>query len=58
MRVLTLLDSLGESVPAIVLGRRGDVLARHRTGHALFAEHVSHDLPQDLQRRSPPPSEP
>ncbi|MFE0008842.1 hypothetical protein [Streptomyces erythrochromogenes] len=56
--MLTLLDSLGESVAAIVLGRRGDVLARHRTGHALLAEHVSHDLPQDLQRRSPPPSEP
>ncbi|MEV7512197.1 helix-turn-helix transcriptional regulator [Streptomyces sp. NPDC090085] len=46
-RVLTLLDSLGESVPAIVLGRRGDVLAWNRTGHALFAEHVPYDLPQD-----------
>ncbi|MFJ3635373.1 helix-turn-helix transcriptional regulator [Streptomyces sp. NPDC090112] len=50
-RVLTLLDSLGESVPAIVLGRRGDVLAWNRTGHALFAEHVPYDLPQDPRAR-------
>ncbi|MFI5542479.1 helix-turn-helix transcriptional regulator [Streptomyces sp. NPDC051815] len=50
-RVLTLLDSLGESVPAIVLGRRGDVLAWNRTGHALFAEHVPYGLPQDPRAR-------
>src|SRR5690606_11891330 len=31
-RVATLLTSLGESVPAIVLGRRGDVHARDRAG--------------------------
>lgn len=45
LRVLTLLRSLGESVPAIVLGRRGDVLAWNRTGHALIAEHHSYAAP-------------
>ncbi|CAL9347614.1 helix-turn-helix transcriptional regulator [Streptomyces sp. enrichment culture] len=50
-RVLALLASLGESVPALVLGRRGDVLAWNRTGHALFAEHVDFDAPHDLARR-------
>ncbi|MFD6416249.1 helix-turn-helix transcriptional regulator [Streptomyces sp. NPDC060194] len=50
-RVLTLLDSLGESVPAVVLGRRGDVLAWNRTGHALHAEHVPYDAPHDPSRR-------
>ncbi len=46
-RVLTLLESLDEATPAIVLGRRGDVLAWNRTGHALVAEHVDFDAPQD-----------
>ncbi|MER6046672.1 helix-turn-helix transcriptional regulator [Streptomyces sp. NPDC001793] len=50
-RVLSLLKSLGESTPAIVLGRRGDVLAWNRTGHALFAEHLAYDAPQDVQLR-------
>ncbi|MFG2096530.1 helix-turn-helix transcriptional regulator [Streptomyces sp. NPDC048612] len=50
-RVLALLASLGETVPAVVLGRRGDVLAWNRTGHALMAEHVDFDAPQDLARR-------
>jgi transcriptional regulator with XRE-family HTH domain len=50
-RVLTLLDSLGEAAPAILLGRRGDVLAWNRTGHALFAEHVDFDAPGELERR-------
>lgn len=48
-RVLTLLRSLDETVPAIVLGRRGDVLAWNRTGHALIAEHLDYaaiDLPE------------
>lgn len=44
-RVSALLRSLGESVPAIVLGRRGDVLAWNRTGHALIAEHLDHAAP-------------
>ncbi|MEV0585200.1 helix-turn-helix transcriptional regulator [Nonomuraea sp. NPDC050310] len=43
-RVLALLAALGETTPAIVLGRRGDVLAWNRTGHALFAEHLPFDL--------------
>ncbi|WP_344592594.1 helix-turn-helix transcriptional regulator [Actinomadura vinacea] len=50
-RVLALLASLGESTPAVVLGRRGDVLAWNRTGHALVAEHVDFDAPNDLSRR-------
>ncbi|MEU0493387.1 helix-turn-helix transcriptional regulator [Nocardiopsis sp. NPDC006139] len=50
-RVLTLLRSLGESVPAIVWGRRGDVLAWNRTGHALFAEHVDFGAPDEPSRR-------
>ncbi|MGV9313579.1 helix-turn-helix transcriptional regulator [Streptomyces sp. NPDC003691] len=50
-RVLALLDSLGESTPAVLLGRRGDVLAWNRTGHALVAEHVGFDAPRDPARR-------
>ncbi|MFE0806298.1 helix-turn-helix transcriptional regulator [Streptomyces sp. NPDC058848] len=50
-RVLTLLGALGEATPAILLGRRGDVLAWNRTGHALFAEHLDFDAPGDAGRR-------
>jgi transcriptional regulator with XRE-family HTH domain len=50
-RVLALLDALGEAVPAVVLGRRGDVLAWNRAGHALIAEHVAFDSPRDPARR-------
>ncbi|GAB2954711.1 helix-turn-helix domain-containing protein [Nonomuraea fastidiosa] len=50
-RVIALLESLGEAMPAIVLGRRGDVLAWNRTGHALMAEHVPYDAPRDPARR-------
>ncbi|HEX2313849.1 MAG TPA: helix-turn-helix transcriptional regulator [Thermomonospora sp.] len=50
-RVLALLAALGETTPAIVLGRRGDVLAWNRPGHALFAEHVDFDAPGDPARR-------
>ena len=39
-----LLDVLGDT-PAIVLGRRTDVLAWNQMGHALFAGHVDRDLP-------------
>ncbi|MFC0597374.1 helix-turn-helix transcriptional regulator [Streptomyces palmae] len=46
-RVLTLLASLAEATPAIVLGRRGDVLAWNRTGHALLAEHIDFEAPTD-----------
>ncbi|WP_049565312.1 helix-turn-helix transcriptional regulator [Nonomuraea sp. SBT364] len=50
-RVLALLESVAETTPARVLGRRGDVLAWNRIGHALFAEHVDFDAPRDLARR-------
>lgn len=50
-RVLALLASLGERTPAVVLGRRGDVLAWNRTGHALVAEHVDFEAPHDPARR-------
>ncbi|MFI6702907.1 helix-turn-helix transcriptional regulator [Streptomyces sp. NPDC050509] len=50
-RVRALLASLGESTPAVVLGRRGDVLVWNRTGHALVAEHLDFDAPHDLARR-------
>lgn len=50
-RVSALLSSLGESLPAIVLGRRGDVLAWNRTGHALIAAHLDHDAPVHPEMR-------
>ncbi|WP_461010952.1 helix-turn-helix transcriptional regulator [Streptomyces capparidis] len=50
-RVLALLASIGETTPAVVLGRRGDVLAWNRVGHALVAEHVDFDAPGDPARR-------
>jgi transcriptional regulator with XRE-family HTH domain len=50
-RVLALLAALAEATPAIVLGRRGDVLAWNRTGHALFAEHVDFEAPADPAHR-------
>lgn len=50
-RVLALMASLGEAIPAVVLGRRGDVLTWNRTGHALVAEHVDFDAPHDVTRR-------
>ncbi|GGO07412.1 transcriptional regulator [Microbispora rosea subsp. aerata] len=50
-RVLALLESLGDAIPAIVLGRRGDVLAWNRTGHALIAEHVPFDAPGNAAHR-------
>lgn len=50
-RVLTLLESLGDATPAVVLGRRGDVLAWNRTGHALVAEHIPFEAPRNAQGR-------
>ncbi len=50
-RVSALLSSLGENVPAFVLGRRGDVLAWNRTGHALMAEHLDYGAPSDPETR-------
>lgn len=49
-----LLDVMGD-VPAIVLGRRTDVLAWNRLGHALFAGHLdpaAPDLPGDRPNMS------
>jgi len=45
-----LIEALGET-PAIVLGRRSDVLAWNRTGHALFAGHLDPDSPEQPARR-------
>ncbi|WP_369148859.1 helix-turn-helix domain-containing protein [Streptomyces sp. R44] len=45
-RVLSLLASLAETTPALLLGRRGDVLAWNRTGHALLAGHVGFAAPE------------
>ncbi|MGW7134061.1 helix-turn-helix domain-containing protein [Streptomyces bobili] len=46
-----LLDALGH-VPAIVIGRRGDVLAWNRLGHALFAGHLDPGAP-DIPAQRP-----
>lgn len=50
-KVSNLLRSLGESMPALVLGRRGEVLAWNRPGHALIAEHLDHDAPERTETR-------
>lgn len=50
-RVLALLENLGEAMPALVLGRRGDVLAWNRSGHALMAEHLDFDAPRNTEER-------
>ncbi|WP_189220137.1 MULTISPECIES: helix-turn-helix transcriptional regulator [Streptomyces] len=43
--MLDLLDAFGD-VPALVSGRRGDVLAWNAMGHALFASHLDSFAPQ------------
>ncbi|MEF3404548.1 helix-turn-helix transcriptional regulator [Agromyces sp. CCNWLW203] len=43
--MVELLDAMWET-PAMVLGRRSEVLAWNRPGHALLASHVSFDAPQ------------
>lgn len=48
--LLQLLEALGD-VPAIVMGRRSDVLAWNRSGHALLAGNVPFDAPADPARR-------
>ncbi|MFF7252407.1 helix-turn-helix transcriptional regulator [Streptomyces microflavus] len=40
-----------EGTPAIVVGRRGDVLAWNTQGHALFAGHLDRDGPDEPGRR-------
>ncbi|MEU5951904.1 helix-turn-helix transcriptional regulator [Streptomyces sp. NPDC047525] len=47
---LHLLSTL-ESVPALVTGRRADVLAWNGLGHALFAAHVDPDSPRRATER-------
>ena len=44
-----LMDTLGDA-PAILLGRRSDVLAWNRSGHALFAGHLDPDSPNQAER--------
>jgi transcriptional regulator with XRE-family HTH domain len=50
-RVMALLESLRETIPAVILGRRGDVLAWNHAGHELMAEHVDFDAPEDVHNR-------
>ncbi|MFJ5035770.1 helix-turn-helix transcriptional regulator [Streptomyces sp. NPDC088560] len=45
-----LMDVFGDA-PAILLGRRSDVLAWNRSGHALFAGHLDPDSPNRLGER-------
>lgn len=50
-RVLSLFESLNETMPAVVLGRRGDVLAWNHSGHELLFEHLPFEAPLDIHRR-------
>ncbi|GAB4086254.1 helix-turn-helix transcriptional regulator [Myceligenerans cantabricum] len=50
-RVLALFESLQETIPAVVLGRRGDVLAWNRSGHELLSEHIPFTAPTEADRR-------
>ena len=50
-RVLSLFESLHETVPVIVLGRRGDILAWNHFGHELLFEHLPFDAPRDINQR-------
>ncbi|MBD0691518.1 helix-turn-helix domain-containing protein [Streptomyces sp. CBMA123] len=45
-----LLEAFGDA-PAVVLGRRSDVLAWNRTGHALFAGHLDSYIPDQPDQR-------
>jgi transcriptional regulator with XRE-family HTH domain len=47
---IQLLDAM-TGVPALILGRRNDVLGWNRLGHALLAGHLPFDTPQDPARR-------
>ncbi|MFF4504592.1 helix-turn-helix domain-containing protein [Streptomyces sp. NPDC001401] len=47
---MQLLEAFGDA-PAIVLGRRSDVLAWNRTGHSLFAGHLDRRIPDQPDRR-------
>lgn len=45
-----LVEAMGEA-PVVVLGRRSDVLAWNRTGHALFAGHLDRAAPDRVRDR-------
>ncbi|MGW1145856.1 helix-turn-helix domain-containing protein [Streptomyces sp. NPDC002454] len=49
-RTLALLDAL-PGLPAVLLGRRNDVLAWNPPGHALLAGHLDPEAPEDPARR-------
>ncbi|MFF3396929.1 helix-turn-helix domain-containing protein [Streptomyces sp. NPDC002659] len=48
--VRQLMDTFGEA-PVVALGRRSDVLAWNRAGHALFAGHLDADSPDRVAER-------
>ncbi|MFF3691042.1 helix-turn-helix domain-containing protein [Streptomyces sp. NPDC002187] len=48
--VRQLVDAFGDS-PVVVLGRRSDILAWNRTGHALFAGHLAPNSPDQAATR-------
>lgn len=50
-RALALLESLGDTTPALLLGRRNDVLAWNAAGHALLASHLPIGAPADSNNR-------
>lgn len=50
-RVLSLFESLHETLPAVVLGRRGDILAWNHFGHELLFEHLPFEAPMEIHRR-------
>lgn len=49
-RSLTLLRAI-EHLPALLFGRRTDILAWNRLGHALLTPHLPFDAPDDPERR-------
>ncbi|MEV5970338.1 helix-turn-helix transcriptional regulator [Streptomyces sp. NPDC051921] len=50
-RVLALLAALDPATPAVLLGRRGDILHWNRAGHALLGGDFPFGAPQDPARR-------
>lgn len=50
-RVSSLFESLREAIPAVALGRRGDVLAWNHSGHELLFGHLPFEAPTDAHRR-------
>jgi transcriptional regulator with XRE-family HTH domain len=54
-RVMALFDALRETMPAVVLGRRGDVLAWNHAGHELCFPHHPYDAPAAPESRPSAP---